>query len=102
LGEQSALKYDKIGESFDVLLNMSPIKQQLLEAIEKAPEDVIERILRDLLPPKNPLQTLIQSGRIIAPSRSQNPIDETEFQTFTQSLSGTTLSDLIIDDRGQW
>jgi hypothetical protein len=99
LGGQSALKYDKIGESFDVLPNMSPIKQQLLEAIEKAPEDVIERILRDLLPPHNPLQTLIQSGRIIAPSRSQNPIDETEFQTFTQSLSGTTLSDLISE---QW
>jgi hypothetical protein len=81
---------------------MSPIKQQLLKAIEEAPEELIEQILQDLLTPKNPLQNLIQSGRIIAPSRSRNPIDETEFQTFTQSLTGTSLSDLIIDDREQW
>jgi hypothetical protein len=67
-----------------------------------APEEVIERILRELLPPNSPLQTLIQSGRIIAPSRSRNLIDETEFRTFTQSLTGTSLSDLIIADREQW
>jgi hypothetical protein len=102
LEEKSALNYGKIEESFDMLFNMSPIKQQLLEAIEEAPEEVIERILRDLLSPKNPLQNLIQSGRIIAPSHSQNPINETEFQAFTQSHTGTTLSDLIIGDRGQW
>jgi hypothetical protein len=99
---QSALNYSKIAASFDVIINMSPIKQQLLKAIEEAPEELIEQILQDLLTPKNPLQNLIQSGRIIAPSRSRNPIDETEFQTFTQSLTGTSLSDLIIDDREQW
>jgi hypothetical protein len=81
---------------------MSPIKQQLLDAIEQAPEDVIERLLQDLLNPKNPLQTLIQSGRIIAPSSPKNPTDETEFQTFIQSLPKTTLSDIIIHDRDQW
>ena len=81
---------------------MSPIKQQLLDAIEQAPEDVIERLLQDLLTSKNPLQTLIQSGRVISPSRPQDSIDETEFQTFIQSLPRTTLSDIIIHDRDQW
>jgi hypothetical protein len=81
---------------------MSSIKQQLLDAIEQAPEDIIERILKDLLNAKNPLQTLIQSGRIIAPSCPQDPTDETEFQTFIQSLPSTTLSDVIIHDRDQW
>jgi hypothetical protein len=99
---QSALKCSKIASSFDVMINMSPIKQQLLKAIEEAPEELIEQILQDLLTPKNPLQNLIHSGRIIAPSRSRNPIEETEFQAFTQSLTGTSLSDLIIDDREQW
>jgi hypothetical protein len=81
---------------------MSPIKQQLLNAIEQAPEDVIERLLQDLLAPNNPLQPLIQSGRIIAPSLPQHPTNEIEFQTFIQSLPTTTLSDLIIHDRDQW
>jgi hypothetical protein len=99
---RSILKYDKIGKSFDAIVNMSPIKQQLLNAIEQAPEDVIERLLQDLLTPTNPLQSLIQSGRIIAPSRPQDPKHETEFQTFIQSLPSTTLSDLIINDRDQW
>jgi hypothetical protein len=94
---QNAIKSE---ESFDVIITMSPIKQQLLKAIEEAPEEVIEQILQALQTPKNPLQTLIQSGRIIAPSRIRNPIEEAEFQTF--SLTGTTLSDLIIDDREQW
>ena len=62
---------------------MSPPKQQLIDAIEQAPEDVTERFLQDLLNPKKPLQVLIQSGRIIALSRPQDPIDEIEFQTFT-------------------
>jgi len=71
-------------------------------AIEQAPEDLIERLLHDLLNSKNPLQSLIQSGRIISPSRPQAPTDEAEFQIFTQSLPRTTLSDIIIDDRDQW
>jgi hypothetical protein len=86
----------------DGIAIMSPIKQQFIDAIEQAPEAVIEQILRDLLTPKHPLQTLIQSGRIIPPSGIHSPIDETAFQTFTQSLTGTSLSDLIIDDRQQW
>jgi hypothetical protein len=68
---------------FDAIVNMSPPKQQLINAIEQAPEDVTERLLQDLLNPKKPLQVLIQSGRIIALSRPQDPIDEIEFQTFT-------------------
>jgi hypothetical protein len=92
----------KLESPFDAFFTMSPIKQQLLDAIEQAPEAVIEQILRDILTPKHPLETLIQSGRIIAPSGSRSPIDETAFQTFTQTLTGTTLSDLITDDRQQW
>ncbi len=87
-----------------VAILMSPIKQQLLDAIDQVPDETLAQLL-DLLPrlsPENPLQTLINNGRIIAPSGLRTPIDDTELQTFTRSLTGVTLSDLIIRDRNQW
>jgi hypothetical protein len=90
-----------------VIQTLPPAEQSMLkQQLTHADQPAIARSQSPITRHSAILSPLIQSGRIIPPSQPTNSINisELEFRAIVSQIqiSGTPISETVIEDRGEW
>jgi hypothetical protein len=90
-----------------VIQTLPPAEQSMLkQQLTQADQPNIARSQNSITRHSAILSPLIQAGRIIPPSQPTNSsaISELEFRSIVSQIqiSGTPISETVIEDRGEW